>query len=452
MNSRILFCGLSCLSFLLVWWSRDFILFWDTVQFTGKHGSWFYDNGLIGLLPQQLDSGHPPFFGIYQALVWKLFGKSLVVSSFSMLPFLIANVYFAIKLGEHVLRDRYWLYPLAMLSCAFYLGHSILISPDLVLVTGFLMVLYGIVGYKRGVIFVGSIILSLISMRGFAVMIGLILYQGIQLYGIGERGIRPYKKVLTLFAPALVLFLAYQVYHYVQSSWLGFHAASPWSASFEVVGLTQLGKNLIVFVWRLLDYGMVVPYAVVTYFIFKNRNRHSLLYLIGILVVLLAILVLPFSGLLNHRYFLPVQLVVLLMALYNLQDSKLVFSLMMIVGLFLGNFILYPDRIAQGWDSTAAHWSFYKLEKEMHSFIVNEKNLGTSYVGTAFPLRVERNYLDLKSFGGYHQYDLNKDRYILYSNIMNEFSDAELDQLDEWIVVKELRSRGVYMKLVKANQ
>lgn len=452
MNSRILFWCLSCLSFLLVWWSRDFIFFWDTVQFAGKHALWFYDNGLLGLLPEQLDSGHPPFFGMYLAIVWKVFGKSLVVSSFAMLPFLIANIFYAIKLGELLLKERYWLFPISLFCCAYYLGHSILVSPDLVLVTGFLMCLYGIVAYKRAPIVVGSIILSLVSMRGFAMMIGLILFHCVQLYGIGEKGLRPIKKSVSLFVPALMVFVIYQIYHYVQSSWIGFHDSSPWSASFASVGFVQLGKNMVVFIWRLFDYGMVLPYLILAYFIFKNKELHSLIYLLFILMVILAVLVLPFIGLLNHRYFLPIQLVALLLTFYCLRDSKLIYSMLLLVGIFLGNLMIYPDHIAQGWDSTAAHWPFYKMEKEMHDFIINDARIDAKEIGTAFPLRVTRKFLNPNSAeSGYRQYDISKDSYILYSNVMNEFSDIELDQLEKWTVLKELRSRGVYMKLVKSN-
>ncbi|MBL0080448.1 MAG: hypothetical protein IPP53_15465 [Bacteroidetes bacterium] len=60
--------------------------FWDTVL-TSKIAQYFYENGFGNLIvPIDLDAGHPPFFQIYLSILWKLFGKSLLVSHLAMLP------------------------------------------------------------------------------------------------------------------------------------------------------------------------------------------------------------------------------------------------------------------------------------------------------------------------------------------------------------------------------
>jgi hypothetical protein len=46
--------------------------------------------------------------------------------------------------------------------------------------------------------------------------------------------------------------------------------------------------------------------------------------------------------------------------------------------------------------------------------------------------------------------DLSKDKYVLYSNVCNVFTDAEIDELkNEWIVEKELRCIQVRVTLYK---
>lgn len=433
----------------LLYWSKDNILFWDTVQFVGKHGGWYYEQGIFsGLLPQEMDSGHPPLFGMYQAMVWKIFGKSLATSHFSMLPFLLLNLMYAIKLGKHFLGARYVWFVLAFLLCPFYLGHSVLVSPDLVLVTGFVICLYGVVSYKMGAVIVGSILLALISMRGFAVMGGLMIYQFWLLNKKEERMGLVLRKVSKCFGWGLGLFLLFQLWHYMESSWVGFHEDSPWSSSFGRVGLKQLVRNVLVFGWRLADYGMILAYLVIGYFLLKRESwREDLLPLLILLIGILGLLTLPFEGLLNHRYFLPVQLVALLLALKYLSAYRQIFSGLLVLGIALGNLIVYPPFLSQGWDATAAHWPYYKMEREMYVFIQNSK-IDLTKVGTAFPLRTSRKHLDLgTSSTGYHNYNMERDRYILHSNIMNEFSDAETRALKYWLPMKTLAHRGVVMTL-----
>ena len=42
------------------------------------------------------------------------------------------------------------------------------------------------------------------------------------------------------------------------------------------------------------------------------------------------------------------------------------------------------------------------------------------------------------------KFDLAKNNYILYSNVMNDFSDEELVELEEnWNVIKEMRAGGL---------
>ncbi|MEK7253678.1 MAG: hypothetical protein AAB316_02970, partial [Bacteroidota bacterium] len=82
---------------------RNHPFFWDTIQLASKHAHFFYDTDFQSLiLPENIDSGHPPAFGMYLALVWKIFGKTLTVSHFAMLPFLWGIVFFILKIGERL--------------------------------------------------------------------------------------------------------------------------------------------------------------------------------------------------------------------------------------------------------------------------------------------------------------------------------------------------------------
>ena len=403
---------------VLVWMHRDSILFWDTVQLAGKHGLWFHDTGLQWL-PTTLDSGNPPTLGLYLAAMWRGLGKSLMVSHLSMLPFLWLNVLLIWKIGDDILL-RPTPFLAAALLCPFYLGHSILVSPDIVLMTGFLACLHGHLSKSSRWMLVGGLLLSVVSMRGQMILCCWVAFLFLSSL-LSKSSLKVSVRKLSILLPGLLLIMTYQGWHYVQQSWVGFHDDMPWAPSFQWVGLKGWVRQVGLFGWRMLDHGLV--FATVLVGLHANRIRHMphRLGLLGLMVGgLLFVLLTPLTGLLNHRYFLPLIVIVLLMAFWILEQrgwSRWAWLLVVLIA--SGNFLIYPDKIAQGWDSTAAHWPFYELEKEMHDYIQSE-GIELGRVGTAFPLRTSRRHLNLKaSTTGHETYDLGSSKYILYLSLIH---------------------------------
>lgn len=84
---------------LLVLGTAQFPFFWDTIQLGSKHAHYFYETNFRSIiLPNEIDSGHIPSLGIYLALVWKIAGKSLVISHLAMLPFVMGIVFQSLRL------------------------------------------------------------------------------------------------------------------------------------------------------------------------------------------------------------------------------------------------------------------------------------------------------------------------------------------------------------------
>lgn len=452
---------ISCLSVLtigIIWSCKDYILFWDTVQFAGKHPLFFIENGFNqGLLPQYLDSGHPPIFGLYLAGVWSLFGKTLAISHFAMLPFLWLNIIYATKLGEFCLKEKYWLFPVGMMVCPFYLGHSILVSPDIILITGFLITLYGLLSFKKSTVIIGSIVLTMISLRGFIMLSSLVLFHFVWLLKNGEKSRISFNKIISIYLPSILFFLLFQLWHYVNTDWVGYHNDSPWASSFSMVSLRGWVRNSLVFVWRLGDFGLCLPYLILVIKYKKTLlHEHALGQLVLILIGLLFLVIIPFDGLLNHRYFLPIQLVVLLLAFSIISQYKgyrsTIIGGLVIMFMFSGNFWVYPDKVSQGWDSTAGHWPFYKMEKDMWDHVKADKTLRAEMIGSDFPLLAPRKCIDLGTdTSRYAPFDIYNQEYIMWSNIMNGFSDEDLDILKTWSPIKTLENRNIRMILYKKN-
>jgi hypothetical protein len=102
-----------------------------------------------------------------------------------------------------------------------------------------------------------------------------------------------------------------------------------------------------------------------------------------------------------------------------------------VLGLISGNFWVYPKKISQGWDSTLAHLNWFELQEAAEAFVV-EANLRYSEIGTGFPNIGPRETIELNGVEvGFKEKDLATDCYVLYSNVMNDFTDEEIDELEE---------------------
>ena len=119
-----------------------------------------------------------------------------------------------------------------------------------------------------------------------------------------------------------------------------------------------------------------------------------------------------------------------------------------------GNLWVYPRQISQGWDSTLGHLPYYHLREKMMAYL-DQENIHLHEVGTAFPNIGPLKYYDpSKNKPGFSEYDLDRDDYIFYSNIYNDFTDEELDRLvsEEWIPQKSLYFYPVEIVLYKKNR
>ena len=90
------------------------------------------------------------------------------------------------------------------------------------------------------------------------------------------------------------------------------------------------------------------------------------------------------------------------------------------------------------------------LQRQAADFI-QQSGIAFHQVGTAFPNIGPRENFELNGVGeGYLEKDLTKNCYILYSNIMNDFDDDEIDELEaEWAEVFRQEKGGVCVILYK---
>ncbi|MFK7774521.1 MAG: hypothetical protein AB8F94_20425 [Saprospiraceae bacterium] len=466
----IYFIYLSAL--VLTFLVRENFFFWDTVQLGSIHGQFYFDNNFSSFfLPENIDSGHPPTFGIYIALVWKIFGKSLVASHSAMLPFLFGIIFYLEKLGKYFFQNSIFTFAFILLLIVdpCLAGQAVLVTPDIVVVFFFLMSLEGIFNKKRKILVIGIIGLCLISMRGIMVAAAIFSLDFLNYFFVLKKEIK-FKSLFVNTLPYLFgvgLGLSFLLFHYLETGWIGYHENSPWAPAFEKVDRSGALKNIVVLGWRLLDFGRIFLWLILLILsvnIFRKKPQldlktQQLLILFSTLIFFLTPALIIHKMLLGHRYLLPIFLIIDFIAVYFIfkyvkkREWKIGLFLVCLVGLSLGNFWVYPKKISQGWDSTLAHLPYYKLRNDMIEFIEKEK-IPFEKIGSAFPNLLSIKNIDLKDTEKhFEEKNLSEQEYIFYSNVFNDFTDEEIDDLEKnWKVVKELKKQNVCVILYQKNK
>jgi hypothetical protein len=286
------------------------------------------------------------------------------------------------------------------------------------------------------------------------------------------------KGIFGLFLPFLLgisFAFSFLLYHFMQKGWIGFHADSPWMPAFQKVNnVGELVRNGAILMWRLIDFGHLFLWLICIYGLIKNKGKiypitRLLMALLIVLLIVLTPTLLIYKGLLAHRYLMPIYVVLILLTVKIISDLKshkrqLIVAFIALLGLASGNFWVYPQPISTGWDATLAHLPYYKLRREMLQFIDNQQ-ISYSEIGSAFPNQRDFETIDLKERlsnssilyqsvqNRFSTYDLSKNRFVFYSNVFNEFSDADLIELKtNWRIIKSLKSGQVEVILFEKNK
>ncbi|HRI59555.1 MAG TPA: hypothetical protein PK228_07520 [Saprospiraceae bacterium] len=478
----------------LIWSVQHDPFFWDTVQLASKHAHHFYTNGLRWLpLPEEIDSGHPPVFGYYIACIWSVFGKNMPASHWAMLPFLLLNIWLLYLLGLRLGGQKwaFWLIPLVLLDPVMA-GQSVLISPDLVLVCGFLFAVEGISGKNKFFTATGILLLCMISVRGMMTAGALAVWVG--LMGLKVSGFKGFRvgrivpsafqffinfvKPYLPFLPGFVFAAWFFWWHKQATGWIGLHPGSPWAPTFEPARGLELVRNLLVIGWRWLDFGRVFEWAILGWLLWKNRpatrknvrleNRESLkslLLLLICLIVLLSQSALFFKNVSAHRYFLPGFLTLHFIVFQTLVSVRstvsnqwrnrnpatlAVMMSILILSLGLGNLWIYPRGIAMGWDSTLAHLPYHRIRAEAVAYL-DENEIDFNTVGSAFPnLNTGENLMLNGDQRRFADQNLLQNDYFFASNVFNDISETDFGMLQrDWILVKKWQQSGVWIELYK---
>lgn len=453
---------------LLTWMVSGNSFFWDTIQLGSKQAQWFYENNFRYLfLPNEIDSGHPPVFGMYLALCWKLFGKTLAVSHWAMFPFLSGIIVQAWLLIRKLIDKKYILPALALfLADPTLLSQSTLVSPDIVLVFFFLMAINLLMNNKKSWLVFVLAGLSLISMRGMMAVIAVFLIHAFVRFSNKTKSPGPVISLIPYYFIAVLPAVLFLIMHYFNKGWIGYHPSSNWASSFKIAGFREMLKNILILGWRLADFGRIFSWIFMLVFIFIlsgkklwDEKTKQLAVFSGITLLVISPFFIIYHNLSLHRYLLPAILMMSLFTVYLVfQKTKpggfrVAIYLILLTGLLSGNLWKYPQGIATGWDATLGHLPYYKLRSSMIKYL-DEQKIPIEKTGSAFPNLSKLKYTDLSNdLRNFKEKDVTKDSFIVESNIFNDFSNNEMEILrEEYSVSKEFEKYGIHVRLYERKK
>lgn len=448
------------------WMVQNDPFFWDTIQLASKHAHFFYENGRAWkVLPPEIDSGHPPVFGYYLAVLWTFFGKTLPVSHWAMVPFLLAIIVSLYRLGR-TLGGRswaYWLLPLVLLDPVF-LGQSALVSPDVALAAFFLCSLDGLLNRKTWLVIFGTTGLCIISMRGMMCAGGLFIW----LFVSDRKWF--FRNAWLSFTPGFMLAGAFLHWHFRETGWIGYHAGSPWAPAFRPAGPLEMIRNIAIIGWRWLDFGRLGEWmaaGILLWLGWKNevgKNKFPvekrLLWLFVVLVGLLSISAVRYNNLSAHRYFLPLFMIlhflvfqwIVKSSLLRVASKNLVLTVVCII-LAAGSFQVYPHGISMDWDSTPAHLPYHEVRTSAIAFLKQE-HIALSEVGSAFPNVNTEEAVSLDgNFDAFTAIDTINNRYVMISNVFNDVSKEDREYfMRSWRLIWQQQRGRVWAEIYQKEE
>jgi len=389
---------------ILFFLSKGVPYFWDTVLFSSRVPQYFYENGIGNLIvSDKIDSGHPPFYGLLTAGLWKLFGQKLWVGHTLTACFSILLAVQWVKLCRKWLAPSFVFIGLLFLFLEpSLLAQSVLISPEIPLIAFTLWGLNSLLKKRYVAAAIAMSLMVMTSTRGIVWLFILFLFHFYSEIRINNRDLS-----IKVFAPFIIpglISVAWLSYHYFQTGWLALNPNGNWAKYTANAALADLPKNLAALAHRFFDFGRAIIVFVVLILLFRYRKSKETsflrslskeqkmtwaLFVIGLLVLGLLGVLKTYST--QHRYYILLYLLLVIGALqllHKLRNQRLRNLLLAFSGaaMLLGHGLVYPDNISQGWDSSLAFLNGIKAKNEVEAEM-KSKGISKEEVLAVFPFR-----------------------------------------------------------------
>lgn len=457
-------------------YSLNFCYFWDAIQQISSEANWYYQTNFASVIIHPvagldtLPTGyHPPLLSMITAGLWKILGRELWVSHAFTFIWVIILLYHSWKLVTMLIPSRWagWAYLLIVFEPT-TLSQMVMASPDFILLTGLVVSLHAILRQKPIWLALALIMVCGVNMRG--VMASLLLFFAHLYYDVciihkKKYSWKDFGKILLPYLPALALLSAYFGYYLSSKGWFFTHDKRYADHYTMPENTAMIIKNLLSYILRLIEYGRVLVWGVAVYWLvmwirkrveLDGKERFLGVYLLlfgGLFLLFCFITQLPVSC----RYFMPLFFIVYLLvfsvsARYWSETKMKCLVIAMLFFSITGHAWIYPEKMAQSWESTLLHTPYYSLRKQCFDYIdsnqINYSEVGAGFCLSGYRDRIELIQEEKPRITGWQ--DDNK--FFIYSNISN-MGDNEIDELksEKWTAIKHFEQWPVFITIYKKN-
>lgn len=433
-----------------------FSLFTLNLPFYGDHVSiisapanYIFDTGFRSLvLPHDLDTGHPPFYALAHAGLWKIFGRDLWVSHFiSLSAALFLLNQFRLFCKNNISENAQKIAIVFFVLQPTVLAQISLMSSDILLCGLFLWGLNAIQKNNFLTLLFAIAFLLLTSVRGI-ILTGFLF---IALFYFSDQLKQKFKKYLLIFFAGILPGCSWYLFHYFKTGWFLTNPQSPWAAGRAFIGLSAFPAAVFEYVFRYIEFGMIIPWLIILFCNKKIRHdniskKTAFFLLTGFLFF--SFFLIFFKNPVMIRYILPVQIIALILCARSIASfSKSKFKKIAISSCILifiaQHFFAYPQMNSSvfeySWgEGSLAHLSYFKFRKEGANYFATH-HIDPDLVHTGFPeyKSFKNTNLDTscqRAYLPFEESEMGAYPYVIYSNIMNGISKtAETALKTRWI-------------------
>ena len=459
-NSKLI---LGCIILILV---LEFLVFQDLPFFWDARSkylraSWLYDHDFKQwVVPTSINSGHPPLWIWTLAIFWKLFGKTVLVARVALLLVNIGVFYQLFRFAHFNFPKQAALLPIMLLFLEPTLvAQTTNLGNDMLLLFFVLLGLNALQKNKNILYTIAIAGLLLTNLRGLYCVLAFVIIhfcsfkQGLILFN---------RKIIWAYVIGLIPLTLFLIYQYQVLDWVLFPQDNSYSGQRKSGSFQNTLKNSMAYIKMLLEFGRFLMWISLVYFgykWFKNRSRltQNVKYVgivLGVFTGVFFIGFTPFTNPLGPRYLMIVYLMATLLCImgsFEFIQNKIKRTILLsavAISFITGHLWIYPNTIAQGWDSTLAYLHYFPLKDKMTYYLV-ENNIALNTVNTNLRLNyyLDREALTTQRFA---QAGFGEVSYFVFSNIENKTTDAQMQELDvSWTKVQHYERMGVFITLYK---
>jgi len=435
--------------------------FWDNVSIS-EYICFYNDNSFNSFIPPAItDFGAPTLNAFYLAVMCSIFGKSLVVCHLAIIPFVLGILWEIKNISAKFIKPEFlgFVYLIVLFDPAFS-TQIVLMSYDIFLLYFSLLAVRTLLEEKHLKYSISLLFLSTLSFRALFFIFSLVIIHVIIITIDKKRW--PGLKDFFVYIPAIALSLFWFIFHYIKTGWV---ILNPTNLVHLSMNHGEMILRQFVFIlWKLADSGRIILWLFLIIGIFTfykklklNSNIKELLTLLFIPLGINCLIMVFLSNPVGHKYFLITFVFLSITTVVCLQEIKSqtargTLITLIIIFLFTGNFIIYPQKYGNAWETSLKVIPYFKMEKEFAHY-VKQQNIKPSEVFSFYPLTNNHKFTDFSEDFKYSDAEgtpLKECQYFILSNIYNiKNPDKIRDTIQNWQLLKSSRKGQVSMALYK---